>query len=149
MARNQLLVLAGPTAVGKTEIALRLARELDGEIVSADSRTIYRGMDIATAKPTRAEQEMVPHHLIDVVEPDGELTLAEYQQRAYAAMDDILSRGKLPLLVGGTGLYVRAVVEGYNIPRVAPNMARRAELERIEAPALYAQLQALDPEIAS
>ena len=85
-------------------------------------------MDIATAKPTRAEQALVPHHLIDVVEPDEELTLAEYQERAYAAIDDIQARGKLPLLVGGTGLYVRAVTEGYNIPRVPPNMARRAEL---------------------
>ena len=149
MARDPLLVLVGPTAVGKTEIALRLAREWSGEIVSADSRTIYRGMDIATAKPTRAEQAEVPHHLIDVVEPDGELTLAEYQQRAYAAIDDIHVRGRLPLLVGGTGLYVRAVVEGYNIPRVAPDMALRAELEKIDAPTLYAELQALDPEIAS
>lgn len=149
MVRNSLLVIVGPTAVGKTEIALRLARDLNGEIVSADSRTIYRGMDIATAKPTRAEQEAVAHHLIDVVEPDEELTLAEYQERAYAAIDNIQARGKLPLLVGGTGLYVRAVTEGYNIPRVPPNMARRAELEQIDAPTLYARLQELDPEIAA
>lgn len=149
MPHNPLLVLVGPTAVGKTEIALRLAREWSGEIVSADSRTIYRGMDIATAKPTRAEQQAVPHHLIDVVEPDEELTLAEYQKRAYAAIAEIHGRGRVPLLVGGTGLYVRAVVEGYNIPRVAPNTALRAELEQIDAPALYARLQALDPEIAS
>lgn len=145
---NRLVVILGPTAVGKSDVALKLARELDGEIVSADSRQIYRGMDIATAKPTREEQALVPHHLIDVVEPDEELTLAEYQQRAYAAIDDIFARGKLPLLVGGTGLYVRAVVEGYNIPRVPPNMARRAELEQIPAPELYARLQSLDREIA-
>ena len=127
---------------------MQLAQRFDGEIVSADSRTMYRGMDIATAKPTRAEQERVPHHLIDVVEPDAELTLAEYQRRAYAAIDDIFTRGKIPFLVGGTGLYVRAVVEGYNIPRVPPNMARRAELELIPAPELYARLQTLDAEIA-
>ncbi len=141
--------MLGPTAVGKTDIALHLAQELEGEIVSADSRTIYRGMDIATAKPSRAEQARVPHHLIDVVEPDEELTLAEYQSRAYAAIDDIFARGKTPFLVGGTGLYVRAVVEGYNIPRVPPNMTRRAELEQIPASELYAHLQTLDPEIAA
>lgn len=149
----KLFVLLGPTAVGKTEIALRLAEDLSRrgracEIVSADSRLIYRGMDIATAKPTRAEQARVPHHLIDVVAPDEELTLAEYQQRAYAAIDDIFARGNLPLLVGGTGLYIRAVVEGYKIPRVPPNPARRAEWEQLPAPELYARLQELDAEIA-
>lgn len=127
---------------------MELAREWNGEIVSADSRQIYRGMDIATAKPTRVEQALVPHHLIDVVAPDEELTLAEYQARAYSAIRDIHARGKLPLLVGGTGLYVRAVVEGYNIPRVPPNPARRSELEQLPAPELYARLQALDPDIA-
>lgn len=147
--KNQkLLVILGPTAVGKSDVALKLAREVDGEIVSADSRQIYRGMDIATAKPTRAEQALVPHHLIDVVEPDEELSLAEYQERAYAAIADIFARGKTPLLVGGTGLYIRAVVEGYNIPRVPPNMARRAELDQIPAPELYARLQSLDPVLA-
>src|SRR5581483_2805646 len=130
----KLLVIVGPTAVGKSEIALRLASEFGGEIVSADSRQIYRGMDIATAKPTIAEQARVPHHLIDVVEPNEELTLADYQARAYAAINDIFSRGKLPLLVGGTGLYVRAVVEGYNIPRVPPNPTRRGELSHLSAP---------------
>lgn len=148
VAHRALFVILGPTAVGKSAVALGLAQEFGGEIVSADSRTIYRGMDIATAKPTRAEQALLPHHLIDVVEPDEELTLAEYQQRAYAAIDDILARGKLPLLVGGTGLYVRAVVEGYNIPRVPPNVARRSELEQVPAPELYARLRALDPDIA-
>lgn len=147
-ARRTLFAIVGPTAVGKTEVALRLAEVLDGEIVSADSRTIYRGMDIATAKPTPAEQARVSHHLIDVVEPDEDLTLAEYQARAYAAIDDIFERGKIPFLAGGTGLYVRAVVEGYNIPRVPPNPTRRAELEQIAPAELYARLQMLDPEIA-
>lgn len=144
----KLFTIVGPTAVGKTDIALKLAKRFDGEIVSADSRTIYRGMDIATAKPTRVEQELVPHHLIDVVEPDQELTLAEYQSRAYAAIDDIFARGKIPFLVGGTGLYVRAVVEGYRIPRVPPNFAQRAALEKIPPPDLYARLRVLDPVIA-
>jgi len=145
---NTLVVLVGPSAVGKSALALHLAAILNGEIVSADSRLIYRGMDIATAKPTPAEQARVPHHLIDVVAPDEELTLADYQARAYAAIDDIFARGKQPLLVGGTGLYVRAVVEGYNIPRVPPNPAFRAALEAQPAPALYARLQTLDPSAA-
>lgn len=140
-----LVAILGPTAVGKTEISLQLAQEFSGEIVSADSRTLYRGMDIGTAKPTRAEQRRVPHHLIDVVNPDETFTLADYQQRAYATIDAIHARGNVPLLVGGTGLYVRAVLEGLSIPRVEPNPARRAELEREDAAKLYARLQQLDP----
>ncbi len=152
--RQKLFVILGPTAVGKSEVALQLAQDFaragkPGEIVSADSRQIYRRMDIATAKPTCAEQALVPHHLIDVVEPDQELTLAEYQARAYAAIDEILARGRVPLLVGGTGLYLRAVVEGYRIPRVPPDPARRAELERQATPELFARLQALDPAAAA
>ncbi len=148
MNTHKLIVLVGPTAVGKTELALVLAQALDAEIVSADSRQIYRGMDIATAKPTPAEQARVPHHLIDIVDPDEPLTLADYQARAYAAIDDIFARGSQPLLVGGTGLYVRAVVDGLNIPRVAPNLERRRELEQQSAVALYARLQSLDPAAA-
>ncbi|MGB8645368.1 MAG: tRNA (adenosine(37)-N6)-dimethylallyltransferase MiaA [Anaerolineae bacterium] len=146
--KRLLLAIVGPTAVGKTEIALQLGQALDGEIVSADSRQIYREMDIATAKPSPAERERVPHHLIDIVNPDESFTLAEYQERAYAAIDEILARGKQPLLVGGTGLYVRAVIEGLNIPRVPPNPERRRALEQIPTPELYARLQQLDPAIA-
>ena len=145
---QKLFVLLGPSAVGKTEASLRLAEKFNGEIVSADSRLIYRGMDIATAKPTRAEQARVPHHLIDLVAPDQELTLADYQTRAYATIHDIFARGKIPFLVGGTGLYIRAIVEGYNIPRVPPNPARRAELQQMPVSELYARLQALDPDSA-
>lgn len=153
MSSPPLLALVGPTAVGKSELALRLAETLPAhgsavELVSADSRQIYRGMDLATAKPTLAEQRRVPHHLIDIVDPDQELTLADYQSRAYAAIDAIFARGNLPFLVGGTGLYVRAVVEGYNIPRVPPDPARRAELERQPAVELYSRLQTLDPTAA-
>ncbi len=145
MQHQPLIAILGPTAVGKSALAIQLAQEFSGEIVSADSRTIYRGMDIGTAKPTRDEQRSVPHHLIDVVEPDETFTLADYQQRAYATIDAIHARGKIPLLVGGTGLYVRAVLEGLSIPRVEPNPARRAELEREDAAMLYARLQQLDP----
>lgn len=144
-----LVVLLGPTAVGKTALGLALAEGFDGEIVSADSRLIYRGMDIGTAKPTAAEQARVPHHLLDVTTPDRPLSLAEYQRLAYAAIDDIHRRGRLPFLVGGTALYVRGVVEGLRIPEVAPNPALRAELEAFAATegheALHRRLAGLDP----
>jgi len=147
--RNSLVVIVGPTAVGKTAISLRLAETLDGEIVSADSRLFYRGMDIGTAKPTHEERSRVPHHLIDIAEPDETVGLAEFQEQAYSAIADIHARGKLPLLVGGTGQYIRAVVEGWCIPRVPPDPALRAELEaqaeREGAEQLHARLARLDP----
>ncbi len=148
-----LIVVVGPTAVGKSALALRLAEALGGEIVSADSRQVYRFMDVGTAKPTRQEQARVHHHLIDVVYPDEDYTLAHFQADAYRAIDDVLDRGCLPFLVGGTGLYVRAVVEGLVIPRVAPQAALRVELEerarREGRDAVYRELQALDPVAAS
>lgn len=147
-----LVAIVGPTAVGKTALSIVVAQQLDGEIVSADSRQIYRGLDIGTDKPTAAQRRLVPHHLLDVVEPDQVLTLAQYQQAAYAAIDDIHRRGRLPLLVGGTGLYVRAVLEGLTIPHVPPNPDLRAELEALaeaQGPqALHARLAALDPDAA-
>lgn len=144
-----LIAIVGPTAVGKSALAIQLAQEFRGEIVSADSRTIYRGMDIGTAKPTPDEQRRVPHHLIDIVNPDEPFTLADYQQRAYATIEAIHAHGNVPFLVGGTGLYVRAVLDGLNIPRVEPDPARRAELERNDAATLYARLQQLDPVAAA
>ena len=149
MTQPLLVAIVGPTAVGKTAISLQLAAELDGEIVSADSRQIYLGLDIGTDKASPAQQAQVPHHLLDVVEPDQVLTLAEYQRAAYAAIDAIHGRGRLSLLVGGTGLYVRAVLEGLGIPEVPPDEALRAELEAYAAQhgavALHARLAALDP----
>jgi len=147
-----LILLVGPTAVGKTGVAVELAAHLNAEIVSADSRQVYRYMDIGTAKPTAEERARVPHHLLDVVEPDQTLTLAQYQEQAYAALDDITGRGRVPMLVGGTGLYVRAVAEGWTIPRVAPNPALRevllARAEREGGAALYDELRAADPAAA-
>jgi tRNA dimethylallyltransferase len=148
-----LIVLLGPTAVGKTTLSLELCRRFGGEILSADSRQIYRGMDIGTAKATPAEQAQAPHHLLDIRNPDQTLTLAEYQALAYATIDALHTRGRVPFLVGGTALYVRAVVQGLRIPEVAPNPALRAELEATLAngglDALVAQLQALDPATAA
>lgn len=147
--RTRLLVIVGPTAVGKTSLSLRLARQFDGEVISADSRQIYRGMDIGTAKATPAERAQVPHHLIDVVEPDGELTLAHYQRMASAAIAGVAARGRLPMLVGGTGLYVRAVTEGWTVPEVPPDPTLRARLESEAAErgaeALHARLAQVDP----
>ncbi len=148
-----IIVIVGPTAAGKTALSIELAQALGGEIISADSRQIYRGMDIGTAKATPAERAAVPHHLLDVVAPDQVLTLAEYQQMAYAAIDAILARSRLPFLVGGTGQYVHAVVEGWSIPAVAPQPELRVELEAkaqaAGADALHAWLARLDPAAAA
>jgi len=148
-----LVVLLGPTAVGKTALSLELCEQFNGEVVGADSRQIYLGMDIGTAKPTAAEQARVPHHLIDLCAPDAPFTLADYQTLAYATIDRLHQRGKVPFLVGGTALYVRAVVEGLRIPEVPPNPTLRAELEDLLAAegreALFARLQTLDPATAA
>lgn len=147
-----LILLVGPTAVGKTEIAIQLAERLNGEIVSADSRLFYRGMDIGTAKPTREEQARVPHHLIDVANPDETWSLAQFQAAAREAIADIHARGKLPFLVGGTGQYVRAVTEGWSPPEVKADERLREELEKLsEAKGIYwlhDRLNSLDPEAA-
>lgn len=141
----RLISIIGPTGIGKTGLAIALARAFEGEIVGADSRQIYRHMDIGTAKPTPAEQAAAPHHLIDVVDPDQTLSMAVYQSMAYAAIQDIHGRGKVPFLVGGTGQYVTAVLEGWSAPEVAPDPALRAELEALSAAELYARLAPLDP----
>ena len=150
---SSLVVIVGPTAAGKTALSIELAAALGGEIVSADSRQIYRGMDIGTAKATPEQRARVPHHLLDVVNPDDVLTLAEYQRLAYTAIDEILARGRLPILVGGTGQYIHAVIEGWSIPAVAPRPELRAELEQkaqVEgAAALHGWLAQLDPTAAS
>jgi tRNA dimethylallyltransferase len=148
-----LITIVGPTGVGKTAFALEVAKHLDAEIVSADSRQIYRGMDIGTGKPTRDQLSRVRHHLIDRVDPDQSYTLAEYEADALAAIEVILARGKQPLLVGGTGLYIRAVTEGLVIPEVPPNPELRATLEARASleggEVLYAELQQLDPAAAT
>lgn len=151
--RLTLVLIVGPTAVGKTEIAIQLAERMSGEIVSADSRLFYRGMDIGTAKPTRPERSRVPHHLIDIADPDETLSLSVFQHEAQRVISDIQARGKLPLLVGGTGQYVRAVTQAWTPPHVQPNSKLRAELEKIQKERgkewLYDKLNSLDPEAAA
>jgi tRNA dimethylallyltransferase len=144
-----IIAIVGPTAVGKTALAIRLADKFALEVVSADSRQVYRHMDIGTAKPTAQERQRVTHHLVDVVDPDEPFTLAQYQQMAYAAINDIQGRHRLPLLVGGTGLYVKAVLEGLSIPHVEPDPHLRASLLAEAATkgyqALHARLRDVDP----
>jgi tRNA dimethylallyltransferase len=147
---NSLVVIIGPTATGKSQLAIKLAQRFGGEIVSADSRQVYRYMDIGTAKPSRAEMALTPHHLIDIISPDEEFNLVQYQKLAYQAIDNIQQRGKLPLLVGGSGLYVWGVVEGWQIPEVAPDVEFRRRLEgraaRGEGEELYRELTRMNPE---
>jgi tRNA dimethylallyltransferase len=147
--RRPLLVLVGPTAAGKTVLSLQLARRFDGEIVSADSRLFYRGLDVGTAKPAMAERAAIPHHLIDLCDPDKTISLGQYQRLAYRTIDEILTRGRLPILVGGTGQYVMAVVEGWGIPEIAPRPALRAALESLGEAEAARWLAALDPAAAA
>jgi tRNA dimethylallyltransferase len=147
-----LVVIVGPTAVGKTEIAIQLAERLGGEIVSADSRLFYRGMDIGTAKPTPAERLRIPHHLIDVANPDETWSLAVFQRAATDAIADIQRRGKLPFLVGGTGQYIHAVSHGWAPPATGPDTRLRTVLEELAKSQgnewLHQWLALLDPAAA-
>ena len=149
---KSLLAIVGPTATGKTALTVQIASDLGGEIVSADSRQVYRYMDIGTAKPTAEQRAAVPHHLIDTIDPDEEYSLALFLRQAREAIDDIQSRSKLPVLVGGTGQYVRGLLEGWQVPEVPPDRKRRSILEqraREEGTnALYEELVRLDPAAA-
>lgn len=145
----KIVVIVGPTASGKSALAVKLAKKIGGEIVSADSRLLYRGMDIGTAKPSMKERGGVPHHLIDIASPTETLTLADYKRKALKAIRGILKRGKTPILVGGTGLYVRAVVENLEIPEVPPDPAYRVFLARKGKEWILARLKKLDPEYAA
>ncbi|MFA6305031.1 MAG: tRNA (adenosine(37)-N6)-dimethylallyltransferase MiaA [Patescibacteria group bacterium] len=141
MPNNKLIVILGPTATGKTKLAVKMARAFNGEIVSADSRQVYQGMDIGTGKDLQEYKTKKPisYHLIDVISPKKQFTLANYQKLAYKAIDDVLRKGKLPFLVGGTGLYIQAIVDGYNLPQSKPNIKLRKKLNKKS----LAQLQTL------
>jgi tRNA dimethylallyltransferase len=147
-----LVVICGPTASGKTALALKLAEHLPVEIISADSRQVYRGMDIGTAKPDRREREKTPHHLIDVIDPDETFSAADFVERGRAAIEQIRLRGRLPLVVGGTGLYIRALLHGLaDAPGGDEHLRRELYLleEREGAGTLYRQLEKIDPSLAA
>jgi tRNA dimethylallyltransferase len=147
-----VLILIGPTAVGKTELSIDLAKALDCEIISADSRLFYRGMDIGTAKPSTLQQSAIPHHLIDIEDPNEVISLSIFQQMAMQKIFEIVERGKIPLIVGGTGQYIRALTEGWEIPPQEPDERFRIVIEKwgaeIGAETLHQKLAILDPEAA-
>jgi len=150
---RRLLAIVGPTATGKTEVGMGLAEALDGEIISADSMQVYRGMDIGTAKPTAEQRARVPHHLIDILDPDEAFSVADYQARADAALAAIWKRGRQPILVGGSGLYIRAVLEEMDFSLVPPDPEfRRRLLEEARSKgtrALHEWLAEVDPAAAA
>ena len=149
---KSLIAIVGPTGIGKSRLALHLARKFDGEIVGADSRQVYRLLDIGTAKPSPQDRARVRHHLIDIVEPDSDFSLAHYQALAFGAISDIQKRHKLPILVGGSGLYVKAVLEGWQLPEAKPDPDLRRRFEKQAADtgseSLYQELLKIDPAVA-
>lgn len=135
----------GPTASGKSKFAIQTAKTNNGDIISADSRLVYKGFDIATAKPTIEEREGIEHYLIDIVEPEVDYSVANFFDDAKVAIKEIVSKGKTPIVVGGTGLYFRILLEDFDMPRVEPNYELRKELESIETEKLHEMLKELDP----
>lgn len=147
--KPKVVVIVGPTASGKSDLAVKIAQKFNGEIVSADSRQVYRGMDIGTGKITAQEMRDIPHHLLDVASPKRTFTVAQYVKLAERAIFGILQRGKLPIVVGGTGFYIQALVDGIKIPAVPPNPKLRKQLGKKTAEELFLMLQARDPERAA
>lgn len=143
---NRVIAVAGATASGKSAYAVELAKKIDGEIVSADSRLVYKGMDIGTAKPTKIEQGEIPHYMIDVVEPDFNYSAGVYAKEAKKCVDDILSRGKVPIVTGGTGLYYKVLLENYDLPKIEPDKKLREELSKLPFEKLYDILEKIDKE---
>ena len=144
--KPKLIVIEGTNASGKSGLGALLAARFSGEVVSADSRQVFRGLDLGSGKITPEEMRGVPHHLLDVAEPNAFFSMHDFQRMAYAAIDDIRARGRLPFLVGGTGLYVASVTEGYVMSDIEPDLRYRAELETLSTPALWERLLALEPD---
>jgi tRNA dimethylallyltransferase len=142
---RKVIVILGPTASGKSDLAVALAKKLNGEVVSADSRQVYRGLDIGSGKITRREMRGVRHHLLNVASPGGLFTVARYRTLARHAVSDILKRGKLPIIAGGTGLYIDSLLYDTPLPEVAPNKKLRTQLEKKTVAQLYVRLKKLDP----
>lgn len=143
------IFIFGPTAVGKTSLSIELAKQLNGEIISADSMQVYRGMDIGTAKPTIEERQGIPHHLIDVRDPDEEWTVSDFVSECSRISDEVKGKGKTPIIVGGTGLYLWSLIEGFAFPITPADKELRARLETIPTATLYSQLLTIDPAAAA
>ena len=143
--KQKVIAIVGPTASGKTKMAIDLAKQINGEIVSADSRLVYRGFNIAAAKPTIEEREGVQHYLIDIVEPEYDYSVGDYYEDAKKAIKEIISKGKTPIVAGGTGLYFRILLENYDLPRVEANPELRAQLDCLEKEELLNEIKILDP----
>ena len=148
MKKQKLVAITGPSSAGKTALSIALSKELNGEIISVDSRQIYKGLDIGSAKPTIKERENIPHHLMDIIEVTEPFTAADFSDRAKEVIKDIQDRGKTVILAGGTGLYYRILLQDFDLPRVAPNPELRNELEQIPTEELYKILLELDYDIA-
>ena len=148
MPMNKVIAIVGPTASGKTKLAIQMAQEYDTEIISADSRLVYKGFDIATAKPTKEEQRLIKHHLIDVVEPEFDYSVSDFVDAANKIIKELHGKGKIPIIAGGTGLYFRILLENYKLPGVEANPELRAELEALSNDELYAILKQLDADSA-
>lgn len=146
MKKPTVYVICGPTATGKTRYSLELAKNVDGEIISADSRQVYRELNIGTAKITKQEMQGIPHHLIDVVDPEQMFTVADFQKLGRKALQDIITRGKTPIICGGTGYYINALIYDQNIPEVSPNRELRTKLEKLPLNVLQEKLHNADPE---
>ena len=142
--KAKVIAVVGPTASGKTKLAIELAHKLNGEVISADSRLVYKGFDIASAKPTIEEREGIPHHLIDIVEPEFNYSVGNYVEDAKRAIEDILSRNKTPIVAGGTGLYFRVLLEHYDLPKVETDFELRANLEKRSKEDLLEELEKVD-----
>lgn len=141
---NKVIAIVGPTASGKTKLAIEMAKNLGTEIISADSRLVYKGFDIGTAKPTKEEQQMVKHHMIDVVEPEYDFSVADFADEARKIISVLHAHSKVPIIAGGTGLYFRILLENYDMPRIEANPQLRADLEKLSNEELFAKLKEVD-----
>jgi len=145
MNKPKVLVLLGPTATGKSDVAVELAKKFNGEIISADSRQVYRGMDLGSGKITKAEMQKIPHHLLDVANPKAIFSVSTYKKLAEKVLEKILAKGKLPVIVGGTGFYIDSIVKNIELPHVPPNKKLRKQLEKKSAEELFAMLKKFSP----
>ena len=145
LSKPKVIAIVGATASGKTAYSIELAKQIDGEIISCDSRLVYKGFDIGTAKPSKLEQDGIPHYMIDIVEPEFEYSAGLYKEQAKEKINEILSKGKTPIIVGGTGLYIDVLLKNYDLPQIEADKKLREELKKLETGEIYSILTELDP----